>query len=100
MAKRDWHEDPDISLTAMVVIVGAVLTFVVVVFLQAIFYRAESAEFERKVVNEMPKQLRNARAEQSALLNEYRWVDRDAGVVAMPIDRAMEIMVERAGGEE
>jgi hypothetical protein len=97
MAKRDWHDDPDIALTTMVVIVGAVLTFVVVVFLQAVFYRAEAEEYQRKVVDVTPKQLRSARAEQTQILNEYRWVDRENGVVAIPIDQAMEIMIERGG---
>jgi len=95
MSKPDRRDDPDISLTTLVVVVGAVLTFVAVVFLQAVFYRAETAEYERKVVNESPKKLRSARAEQSAVLNEYRWVDRENGVVAIPIERAMEILVER-----
>lgn len=30
-------------------------------------------------------------------LSEYRWVDRQAGVVAIPIDRAMELVVQRDG---
>ena len=80
----------------MVVVVGTVLTFVIVVFLQALFYRAETAEYERKVVNESPKKLRSARAEQSTLLNEYRWIDRENGVVAIPIERAMELVVDEA----
>jgi hypothetical protein len=95
MSKPDRQDDPDISLTAMVVVVGTVLTFVVVVFLQAVFYRAETAEYERKIVNEPPKKLRSVRAEQGAVLNDYRWVDRENGVVAIPIERAMEIMIER-----
>ncbi len=28
-------------------------------------------------------------------LNEYEWIDRDAGVVRIPIDRAMELIAER-----
>lgn len=96
MSKPDRRDDPDIAMTTLVVVVGTVLTFVIVVFLQAVFYRAETAEYERKVVNESPKKLRSVRAEQSAVLNDYRWVDRENGVVAIPIERAMEILVERS----
>jgi hypothetical protein len=31
-------------------------------------------------------------AAQQKLLSEYRWIDRDRGVVAIPIERAMEIV--------
>jgi hypothetical protein len=30
-------------------------------------------------------------------LSEYRWVDRQAGVVGIPIDRAMDLVVQREG---
>ena len=30
-------------------------------------------------------------AEQQEVLNGYRWIDQNAGVVAIPIDRAMEL---------
>lgn len=33
---------------------------------------------------------------QRAELNEYRWVDRDAGVAQIPIDRAIDLVVEES----
>jgi hypothetical protein len=38
---------------------------------------------------------RRMQAEENAALTTYGWVDRDAGIVRMPIERAMEILVER-----
>ena len=38
---------------------------------------------------------RELRAEEDALLKSYGWVDRTAGSVHIPIDRAMEIVLER-----
>ena len=35
------------------------------------------------------------RAEEDAVLTTYGWVDRRAGTVRIPIDRAMELLVER-----
>jgi len=29
------------------------------------------------------------------MLNEYRWIDRKAGIVAIPVDRAMELLIQR-----
>jgi hypothetical protein len=35
------------------------------------------------------------RAEEKGRLESYSWVDRERGIVAIPIERAMELMVER-----
>ena len=35
------------------------------------------------------------RREKSAVLGEYRWLDRDHGIVRIPIERAMALLVER-----
>lgn len=36
------------------------------------------------------------RREKSTMLNEYAWIDRSQGVVRIPIERAMQLTVERA----
>jgi hypothetical protein len=35
------------------------------------------------------------RAAEEAQLRSYRWVDREAGIAAIPIERAMEILADR-----
>jgi hypothetical protein len=39
--------------------------------------------------------LRALRAREEALLTEYAWIDRDAGVARVPIQRAMEILAQQ-----
>ncbi len=39
--------------------------------------------------------LKKLRAEENALLRRYEWVDADAGIVRIPIERAMELLSER-----
>ena len=39
--------------------------------------------------------LRALRAEKHALLDEYRWIDRDKGIVRIPIERAMALLIAR-----
>lgn len=39
--------------------------------------------------------LAKLRAAEDADLNSYGWVDRDAGTVRIPIDRAMQVIIER-----
>ena len=35
------------------------------------------------------------RAEEERKLNGYEWIDRDAGIVAIPVERAMDVVAER-----
>jgi hypothetical protein len=43
-----------------------------------------------------PRQdLRDLRSQEETILHNYGWVDRNAGIVRIPIDRAMRLTVER-----
>lgn len=90
-------DDPSASSTAYV---GVVFTLVFVVTLVALigyFDRVRDEEFEAKVVDKPTTAVRDLRAEQLGELREYRWIDRDAGTVAIPIGRAMDLVVEERG---
>lgn len=89
--------EPNAPLTALVGIVFAIVLFVVVVLLQAFFYRAEQEENVRKVVAVAPQELLQLRAQQQELLHSYKVVDQQKGVVAIPIDLAMKLVVQEAG---
>ncbi len=41
--------------------------------------------------------LKEWRTAEEAVLTSYGWVDRQAGIVRIPIDRAMQLLVERPG---
>ena len=43
--------------------------------------------------------LRALRAEKHALLSQYAWIDRAHGVVRIPVERAMELLIARGGAE-
>jgi hypothetical protein len=42
-----------------------------------------------------PEDLNNFRASEETALKTYGWIDRTAGVVRIPIDRAMDLVLER-----
>jgi hypothetical protein len=50
--------------------------------------------------DQVPEQLARLRAEQQEQMNSYGWVDEKAGVVRVPIDRAMDLVVEESAGRE
>ena len=84
--------DPDALTTATVGIVGTILVVIVVVFVQGLYESVNRSEFQRKVVAEVPAELRNLRAAQLTRLHATGWVDKKNGFVAIPIERAMEFL--------
>jgi hypothetical protein len=90
--------EPNTPLTAMVGIVFAIVLFALVVLLQAFFYRQEQQENVRKVVAVAPEELSQLRAQQEELLHSYKLLDPQKGVVAIPVDLAMGLVV-RGGGK-
>jgi hypothetical protein len=85
-------EDPDALTTATVGIVGTIIVIIVVVFVQGLYESEKRDEFQRKVVDEAPAELRSLRAAQRTRLEETGWVDKQHGIVAIPIERAMELL--------
>jgi hypothetical protein len=89
--------DPNTEWTVVSLVVFGVLLFVLVVWLQSFYYRVENEELQSKVVAEAPEDLAKVRADEEAQLAGYRWVDQEHGVVAIPIDRAMDLLVKQLG---
>lgn len=84
--------DPNTPSVVLVGVVGAIMVFVVIVALQALFYNTETQTIGR--INEGdPQLLGRLRAEQLEAVSSYAWKDRDKGVAVIPIDRAMELTV-------
>lgn len=91
----EYESDPDSSATVAILIAGAILLVVVVVALQGLYGQASQTELRRKIEAEKAVEIESLRARQLEQLSSYRWVDAKEGVVAIPIDRAMELVVER-----
>jgi hypothetical protein len=113
------HEERDVRIGAIVraaVSLAAVsaLTFVAMAALMGHLARREArlgpaanplaATYALKTPPEprlQPAPIRDLealRAREDALLGSYAWIDRDAGIVRIPIERAMEILSARAAG--
>jgi hypothetical protein len=90
MATRDDVNTPAI---AMVGLISALLFFASIILLQVMFYRLETQQRYEKDVSQPFAELTTLVQRQQAKLAEYRWVDEKKGVVAIPIDRAMELVV-------
>lgn len=88
------HDDPDPFATVYVGIVGTILLIFCILALQAAYYNLDAAEAQRKIFSQPPVELMELRAGQQHNLTTYGWVDRDKGIVRIPIDRAIELTVQ------
>ncbi len=96
------QDDPRSGNTAWVGAISGLILLLTVMFLQVIYFRMEATEVAVKQGSDAAEEIELRRMEQEARLDGgYRWVDRDQGVVAMPIEDAMARIVatQGAGGD-
>ena len=94
--QKTVDSDPNTLWTVVVLASFTLLVIASIFALQAYFFRVEKSEMEDKIVDRLPGELLEMKEQQQALLSSYGWIDREAGIVAIPIDRAMEIVVEES----
>ena len=87
------HNDLNPVKIAWVGFLGALVTFVVILAMQVLYYSAVVQETEQKVVQSPTTQSDTMLAEQAVKLTRYEWIDREKQQVMIPIDRAMEVVV-------
>ena len=82
--------------TPMIAIIGflsALLLFAAVILLQVMFYRIQARDRYHKDFGQPMRELTDLRHQQQARLSEYRWIDEKQKIAAIPIDRAMDLVV-------
>ena len=108
------HEESDLD-ARVVARLGAVLAAVILALMAATYwiynfsvarrtasypappplaYTREPVPEPRLQVDE-PRELRELRAAEDDALHGYAWVDKERGLVRMPIDRAIEVLAQR-----
>jgi hypothetical protein len=92
-----FKQEVNVPLILTIGIVSGIMLLVIVIGTEAWFQSEEQAEFASKAV-EFPHQgLLDLQSGQRANINSYHWVDKKNNVVAIPIGRAMEVMMETNG---
>lgn len=83
--------------TPKIVVVGflsAIVTFVVILGAQAVYFAADRVESKVKAANAAPTSLTDGLTQQQNRLAGYGWVDPAKGVVNIPVNDAMRLVVE------
>ncbi len=88
------YDDLDTTMIAFVGVVGTIITFFTVFAVAALSSSFEKSETEVKVIEVPEVTSDSVLANQAAALSEYRWIDQDKNIAAVPIDRAMEFVVQ------
>jgi len=94
------ESDPKTGPTVVAAAIGTFVLVATVLWLEALYHGTVEAERKRKVVAQVPVELRTVEAAQLDQLREYRWVDRERGIVTIPIERAMELVIAEPRGAE
>jgi hypothetical protein len=110
---RRGYEDSDVSMGRLVAFAGGVVGLVVLGVLGSavvfhFFVRQQplgppASPFEDvramppepRLQTTAPLDLQRYRADQEKILEEYGWVDPHAGTVRIPVDRAMDLLLQR-----
>jgi hypothetical protein len=88
------YDDIKTSSIALVGFVGAIVLVAIIFALQVVYYHVAAAQFQEKDIQPPMAELQKATNAQQAELTAYRSVDKTKGVVAIPIDRAMDLVVQ------
>lgn len=88
------YDDINTKLVGVVGLVSVLAVVGSIIGIQALYNNFELSEQERKVVAIEAIDAKNLLAEQEAKLNRAGWINRQEGIVAIPIDRAMELVVQ------
>jgi len=88
------YDDLNTPVIAVIGFIGAILVVAIIMGLMVLYHYADRRETYAKDISQPPIELGNVTAEQQANLTRYRWVDQEKQIVAIPISRAMELVVQ------
>jgi hypothetical protein len=93
----DQFERYDTIDTPKIVVVGflsAIVTFVVILGAQAVYFAADRVETKVKAANAAPTALTDGLTQQQNRMAGYGWVDPAKGIVNIPVNDAMRLVIE------
>jgi hypothetical protein len=86
-------DDPSAFPIVYAGLVGTLILILCVILISALTSSMESAQTRAKVYAAGVPELERLHAEQVQNIQRYRWIDRERGIVALPIDEAIRLVV-------
>jgi hypothetical protein len=95
----NFSDDLNTPKIAVVGFIGAIVVFAIIILMQVMFYWAQSQQHLVKDIDQPYLEIANLTADQQAKLAKYQLIDEKKKIVAIPIKRAMEIVVDELSQE-
>ncbi|MCF7903001.1 MAG: hypothetical protein K9M19_06190 [Candidatus Marinimicrobia bacterium] len=96
--EKPGYEKADIQLkwVAVVGVLFVVMLAAIAIGTKSQFIKDKNEVIYEQVLQPASPQLRDVRAHDEALLNDYQIISRPKGIYQIPIEQAMQVMAERA----
>ncbi len=95
-ADQPRYDDLDTGKLALLGFVSAITVFAAIVAAQVVYGHFAARELARKEIAVPNVEAEDVLHQQQAKLAQYGWIDRNQGVVAIPIERAMQLVVSES----
>ncbi len=93
------NQEPKNNLIAFLLIISCIFIVATLAFLSWMFTATvENEQTRKQQSNSNYVDLQNLRKNEDAKLSEYQYVDKEKGIVRIPVERVMQLMVEEAKG--
>ena len=89
----NFGDDLNTPKIAVVGFIAAIVVFAIIILMQVMFYWAQSQQHLVKDIDQPYLEYADLTADQQAKLAKYQWIDEKQKIAAIPIKRAMEIVV-------
>ncbi len=89
-------QDPQIGLIVGIGVATIISLAAVIGGLQAYFDHVKEVQYHEQVELPIAENFKNLRTQEDEALNSYKYVDKGAGVVQIPVARAMELLAKEA----
>ncbi len=93
------ESDIDLTFLLTIGVLSLLLLVELIVGVQAVFYNSVGREVQRKDIDQPWWELKNLVDEQKADMHAYHWVDQKKGIVAVPIDEAIDLFVRKQAAQ-
>ncbi|MCS6885955.1 MAG: hypothetical protein RMM17_10065 [Acidobacteriota bacterium] len=94
-AEIDYErQDPNSVEIIVLTVLGAIVLYGVIVGLEFYYNVVNERLIETKIYSTVPTQLRELRSREDEALSKYKYIDESRGIVQIPIDRAIELLVK------
>jgi hypothetical protein len=81
---------------AIGMVIGVIVIVISIIGVREFYITTREQIRQENVLSRMDPRLRELQNRETRILTSYEWVDSTKGIVRIPVERAMELMVEEA----